>query len=90
MYGSFLIGQVDWVGPSTKIWDNTQCPILGKYEHTLEECKQSCLETTGCNAIIVDEYENVDECDLLNCPWPIPEPTLEKTHYHGYKAATGI
>ena len=83
---SIYVGNIDWTGPSPKIWSNSQCQNLGNFAYNLDNCKRTCLETSGCNAM----NANPDGCSLRGCPWPVPEPSEDYENYEGYYATTGI
>ena len=82
----FYAGHMLWVGPLSKIWSDSQCEFLGHLIYDLEKCKQSCLGTTGFNAL----NRNVSGCSLMKCESPIPEPTKTFLDFKGYFITQGI
>ena len=61
-----------------------------KYETNddeIDQCKQSCDTTIGCNAI---NYMREGRCQLLRCPTPVPYPRLHSKGTKSYYRKKGI
>ena len=78
--GYYLSG---WVGPTPKIWRDSQCTNLKNLDasNNLEDCKRECLVAHGCNAI---NYANTGGCALRKCPIPVPAPPNIYPEFNGY------
>ena len=85
----------DWLGPTTKIWNDKQCLNVGMNEPSepldLAGCKDWCLSVEGCNAIIrrPNQTGEVEGCVLRACPWPVPTPIWEWDNDVGFYLSTG-
>ena len=84
---SEIIFAGQWI-QSVKIWNSSQCQYLNyKRNSTLEDCKNLCSNTSGCNAIAhgppcgywwgqPESYV----CGLHQCPNPMPELSDDPTY----------
>ena len=65
----------DWLGPTIYTWGKDQCDkIRSFYRDNLGDCKKTCEDWESCNAIIVKDFNQEIECELISCPVPIPAP----------------
>ena len=77
-----------WNGPTNNIWNNDECTHHGYgISNDLEQCKTSCLEKPGCNAI---NYSPGSSCVLRKCEQPVPSPLWNYAGYNGYFLKEGI
>ena len=76
----------EWAGPTDKIWNDMQCKkMINWYEDDLEECKKKCYNDRRCNSFIFGS----GNCNLRDCPSPIPEPISYKAGHRGYYRLSG-
>ena len=85
----FLV-KTKWVGPTSKVWFDTQCPkiksIMYESSYNIEKCKSACLDTPGCTAL---NYKHGSVCNLKQCSATVPVPTFSWNGYEGYYLKTG-
>ena len=78
---------VIWNGPTEHIWSDGQCQNIGRDNYySLDQCKNACLEKTGCTAI---NRRHGNDCVFRACTQPVPDPAWKKNGYNGYYVAKG-
>ena len=81
LYLLYLLGQNDWVGPFSNVWNQSYiatCDTEEEFQNTtVEECKKICKNQHGCNVIVFRNKIKKSEptsCKVRKCPVPIPPP----------------
>ena len=72
---------LNWNGPTSKIWSDSQCQNLENLEYDVTKCKQSCEAKNLCTAF---NYNPNGGCSLRACSLPVPDPTWALGNYRGY------
>ena len=75
---------IRWVGPTSKLWPDYQCPNLDKVpSRSLDQCKMACIQKKGCTAI---NYRKRKSCYLRKCSYPVPKPEWQplEEEWQGY------
>ena len=73
---------LNWNGPTSKIWSDSQCQNLENLEYDVTKCKRSCEAKTLCTAF--NYKPNGGGCALRACSLPVPDPGKMDADYKGY------
>ena len=81
-----------WFGPTKKVWGDDQCKSLGEssWYINIGACKDACEKWGSCNAIVVKDANYGFFCNLKECDFPVPKPTIvPEDGWQGQYRATG-
>ena len=79
-----------WHGPTTHIWSDTQCGLLGSActgagNCSVVDCEAACAQTKGCNAVAFNTGPGTgDHCQLRGCNASHPLPTWYVPYWQGF------
>lgn len=77
-----------WSGPTSLIWSDNECPLIGAVNKTTaEDCISACITTSGCTAVNfnTDSSSQGSRCQLRGCvSTKRPVPTWSVPYWVGY------